>query len=127
MKKLILILIATTSFCFICNAEGVEASNGEDVTFCDISTYKNFIWSKEMTDQLLSQTGVGCDLEGADLRRANLRGADLRGAWLKGANLEKANLRGADLRGADLRRANLRGADLEGADLRGADLEGARI
>ena len=156
MKKLILILISTTSFYFICNAEGNNTkSNNTKVSEnlnCNIKTYKSFIWSEEMTNKLLSQTGVGCDLTGADFGLANLnwadledanfegailkwvnfikadlKGANLRGADLGGADLEAANLRGADLGGADLRKANLRGANLEGANLRGANLEWADL
>ena len=119
MKKLILMIVATMSFCFSSNGHKVDTCNAEEVNLsCNINTYRDFINDEEKTDQLIEETNQGCQLAGADLRGLYLAGADLREA-----NLVDANLKGADLSGADLSGANLASVDLSAAILEGVKFQ----
>ena len=87
---------------------------------CDITNYKDFVFSKTEAFNLIQRKKRGCYLTGAYLSKADLKGANLTDAVLR-----EAYLNGAYLRGAILRRADLTGAYLKWADLRRAFLSEA--
>ena len=97
---------------------------------CHKLNYKDYIQSYKKTQELIAETGKGCNLKGADLRGIDLRGGATIAFDLTGANPTAdptAYLIGADLTGAILTEANLTGVDLTGADLTGADLTEANL
>ena len=116
MKSLIKMSILPLFICLSLNGKALANLS------CNELNYKDYIWSFEKTQKLISETGKGCNLRGANLTEADLIGADLSGAYLTRANLTRAKLRDANLSGADLIRADLTEADLIRADLIGADL-----
>ena len=94
MKYLILSLMVFGSF---------QAFSKE----CNITNYRDFIFSEEAIDELIKNTGAGCNLSGVDFKEAELSRADFRYANLSGANFQWAYLDGANLYMADLSGANL--------------------
>ena len=82
-----LILVATTIFCFNCsndnnakdnesiahlndvggNSSDAEDNSNNEKLNCNMTTYENFIWSREMIIYLVSQDDKNCDLEDANL------------------------------------------------------------
>ena len=112
------------------------------VMSCDITNYQLYIKSLEKTNQLIRETGMGCQLAGesfymghlmgAIFVEANLTGAffsleDLEGANFAGANLSRGVLSGTNLKRANFTEANLSQAYFLGAHLAGADLTEAII
>ena len=93
-----------------------------DTMVCNIENYNQYIWSEEKTNQLIAETGSGCDFSEADLSGANLSWANF-----SKANLTFADLSGADLSGVNLEEANLNGATLSWVNLTGANLKGANL
>lgn len=104
---------------------------------CHIGNYRDYIFNQTKTEELIRQTGEGCQLPRITLRKANLSGAiliraNLRGAYLAhpnliNANLTEANLAGAEISWAEFNEAILIGANFAGADLSWADFSGADL
>ena len=94
---------------------------------CTIENYQDFIYDSEKTDNLIKETGTGCNLQEINFGGAHLTGADLRKANLTGVNFYNAYLTGANLSEADLLWANLTEADLTGVDLTKADIRWAYL
>ena len=93
-KKISLSLILIS----LCSLLIMGETVAEPPSVCNKINYKDFIYNKQKTDQLIKETGSGCDLLGLDFRGRDLSKADLRLAAFY-----EADLRGADLRGANLR------------------------
>lgn len=89
---------------------------------CHIGNYRDYIFSQTKTEELIEQTGRGCQLAGANLSGKDLAKANFKGANLIGANLFETNLEGANLIEAYLLRANLSSTNLKGANLIGAHI-----
>ena len=103
MKKLFVFFITTLI--------SYSAYSQTQTESCNHANYKDYIWDRAKTNDLIKETGSGCQLRNIDLGRH-----DLMGAYFCQADLRGANLVGADLTFASLQRADLR----EGANLLGA-------
>lgn len=75
---------------------------------------------RDLTEQMISETGRGLDLAQADLSGTDLSGFDLRYAILNRASLHGTRLAGADLTGASLVCAGMERTDFTDAILKGA-------
>lgn len=119
----------TAGFLIIAFLTACNGKNEPDITQkalkCDHTNYQKFIFNKEKTNQLISLTGKGCQLESVDFRKV-----PLKGAYLPKANLQSADLRGVSaqsviLTDSDLRKSKIQGAKFTGADIRGVDFTDA--
>ena len=86
---------------------------------CDITNYKEYIYSHKKTDELINKTSKGCQLRGASLAGLNLTNASLVLADLRESDLRETKLGGSDLSVSDLRYTRLFKSDLRGANLKG--------
>jgi uncharacterized protein YjbI with pentapeptide repeats len=75
---------------------------------------------RDLTEQMITETGRGLDLAQADLSGTNLSGFDLRFAILNRASLYGSRLAGADLTGASLVCTGMERTDFTDAILKGA-------
>ena len=106
MKKLFAVFFITTLISYNSYSQTQTES-------CNHANYEDYIWNRAKTNDLIEETGSGCQLRNIDLKRH-----DLMGAYFCQADLRGANLAGADLTFASLQRADLR----EGANLSGATI-----
>ena len=95
---------------------------------CDHANYREFIHNKEKTEQLISQTGKGCQLQGFDFRKE--KDIDLRKAYLPKANLRNSDWRMIDAQGviltdSDMQKSKIQSAKFIKADVCGADFTNA--
>lgn len=76
----------------------------------------------DITTTIITNSCLGCSLEGILLRSQDLIGVNFDGSDLNGAILEAGDFSNANLANTSLESADIRGANFEGADLTGADL-----
>ena len=83
------------------------------------------IKSRRLTNLLIEQTGLGCDLRGAELYQ--IRRFDGSGNFFRPKNIAESFLMKADLREADFRGSDLEGTILDGANAEGASFKEANL
>ena len=109
MKKTLLLTAAAISLFALAAIAEEEAKT----PFCDITNYKDYIRDKEKVENLIDQTGQGCNLAGETPWLAYK--AHLMKANLKGTNFSDRSLIDADLTGAYAQEANFSGTYLNEA------------
>ena len=103
-------------FGFLAQEANAESKNDsstlkvEEKLGCDFSNYGKYVFNQKLTQQLIDETGQGCQLAGENLKSINFKGADLRKANLTGSDLERANFYNVRLEGANLSYATIFGA-----------------
>ena len=110
MKSSIKMSILPLLICLSFNGKALAASPVP--LSCNESNYESYIWSFEKTQELIAETGKGCNLKGAKLRWIDLTDTDLRKAELRGAYLTRAYFRGVEIIRAEIIGANLTEANL---------------
>ncbi len=90
------------------------------VESCERENFYLYVSDKGKMEELVSQTGKGCDLRGEDFIGENFREYDFRDSDLSGANLSESDLSYGNFSGVNFTGANLEAVTFEGSDLSGA-------